>query len=196
MNPSLRILSSSAILFLALSACDRSPAPTPVNTPAAPPKAAAPAASLPQINLDGIQKLIAEAKANKQILVLDFWATWCVPCIELFPGLHEQTAKLGDRVKVISITLDTPGDAEENAIKFLTEQHANKDAYMLDPDTDARVRTIQGLSKQWKNLVVPAILIYDREGNLADEFLGDVELEPIMGKIRSILSSPGEAQPS
>jgi thiol-disulfide isomerase/thioredoxin len=43
---------------------------------------------------------------NKDIVVLDCWATWCVPCIEQIPALNALTDEFKDRVQFISISAD------------------------------------------------------------------------------------------
>jgi thiol-disulfide isomerase/thioredoxin len=183
------VILGSLILAALFSGCDRA---------APPPTAPAPAAAvkqLPRIDLEGLQKLIAEAKSVDQVLVLDFWATWCQPCVEMFPGLHEGVVKLGPGARVISITLDDP-ESEANALAFLEKHRSMKDAWMLVPDTDARIKVVEGIAKEWKNLVVPAILIYDRGGQLQGEFLGDPRVEPILMRVRELLANnPTAAKP-
>ena len=69
---------------------------------------------LPEINLqdfDGKKVAADEFKGN--ILVLDFWATWCVPCLAEIPVWNSLQQKYGDRgLKIIGVTLAS-GDAKE-----------------------------------------------------------------------------------
>lgn len=75
---------------------------------------AAALAPLPEINLqdfDGKKVAADELKGN--ILVLDFWATWCVPCLAEIPVWNSLQQKYGDKgLKVIGVTLAS-GDAKE-----------------------------------------------------------------------------------
>ncbi|QDU72446.1 TlpA family protein disulfide reductase [Mucisphaera calidilacus] len=170
----------AACLLAALTACDQNstaenPPPTPAvntTTEAAPaPKPDLPDA-LPVLDIDGIEALIAESAARDQIVVIDFWATWCVPCVAMFPELHEGLVAMGDDVRAVSITLDAPGKYEQRAIAFLNEHHALKDAYLLVPDTDQQERVVERLGEQWSNLEVPAVFVFGPDGKLAGEFLG------------------------
>ncbi len=40
---------------------------------------------------------------------------------------------------------------------------------------DARMAVVEGLGQRWRDLVVPAILIYDRNGELIEELIGDLQ---------------------
>lgn len=70
--------------------------------------------ALPPINLRDFEgKAIPSDQFKGNILVLDFWATWCVPCIAEIPTLNRLQEKYKDRgVRVLGVTLAS-GDAAE-----------------------------------------------------------------------------------
>lgn len=145
---------------------------------------------LPRIDLAGLQALVASCDQDDVVLVIDFWASWCRPCVELFPSLHEGVKRLGSRVRMVSVTLDAPGLYEQRALNFLRSHHALHDAYLLVPEGDARLQVVSALGRRWRDLVVPAILIYDRDGRLAAEFLGGLQgQDPIITKVTQLLAS-------
>lgn len=45
-------------------------------------------------------------KTNKKFIVIDFWASWCMPCISEFPSLEKWKKKYSDNVDFISISID------------------------------------------------------------------------------------------
>jgi len=139
--------------------------------------------TLPQVDLEGINALIEETAASDRVLVLDFWATWCVPCVEMFPDIHKLGKELGDDVRVVSITVDSPGDYEQKAIKFLSEHDSLTDAYLLDPEGDEQVRVVDAIGPSWQNVAVPAIFVYDREEQMVGEFLSG-PVGPILEQMR------------
>jgi peroxiredoxin len=61
---------------------------------------------------------------TKQLRVINFWATWCVPCVHEFPGLVSLTRQFAARpFEMITISLDEPG-AQAKVARFLEAQHA------------------------------------------------------------------------
>jgi thiol-disulfide isomerase/thioredoxin len=67
----------------------------------------APEVSLPRIEAagtDGAVLTLAGLRGN--VVVLDFWATWCNPCLVSLPRLDALQAKYGDRLVVVGVNLD------------------------------------------------------------------------------------------
>ena len=184
-------------LSLLLVGCDRQDQPQPPQSPAEPQAHAdeqveqvadqAIPESLPTVDADAIHAMVAETAETERITVIDFWATWCIPCVAMFPELHQGLVQMGERVRPISITLDGPGESEEAAIAFLNRQNALKDAYLLEPDSDAQVQVAQSIGENWNSLVVPAIFVYDQNGNLAGEFF-DGDASKILQRVSELLA--------
>ncbi len=135
---------------------------------------------LPIIDVPTYQELVRSTAADGRVLVVDFWATWCAPCIEMFPQIHERMERHGDKVRLVSITLDGPR-AVPAAVDFLQTHHALPDAWRLFPDTDVQIDFIEQLNADWNDLVVPVILIYDSKGNLAAAFINQSVHDTVEG---------------
>jgi thiol-disulfide isomerase/thioredoxin len=141
--------------------------------------------------LDDIKAIVAEAAAQDKVLVIDFWATWCVPCIEMFPALHEGLVARGDGVRAVSVTLDDPS-READAVAFLADHDALHDAYIIKNDSAAQQALADGMGENWNSLAVPAILVYDSGGNLVGEFLEGGSTDAILDRVDSLLASGQE----
>jgi len=103
------------------------------------------------------------------IAVVDFWASWCSPCIERFPHMVEMHHKYKDRgVRFISLNLDEKGDQEsiDWANDFLARIQAVFPNYHMDENmTDAFERL--------DLLGLPAVRIYARDGAETHRLSGD-----------------------
>lgn len=189
---------ATTLLGLAMAfnvACDRQPSD---GTPPASETTAAAASdtaskTLPPVLLADVRKIIADAAANDQILVLDFWATWCIPCVQMFPELHEKLPQISKKVKVVTITLDSPGKYEALAVDFLRKHDAMKDAYRIGGEAEQWDELVAGLGKKWQDLNVPAILVYNQKGELWDEFVDErAKATLILERVRELASTSAQ----
>ena len=125
------------------------------------------AATVQLLDFDGIQKLIASKRG--QVVVMDAWSTSCPPCIKEFPHLVELHKKhADDGLACISLSFDfegigTPEEQLPNVEKFLSDQGAAFDNVLGSEESDALYRKFQLAS-------VPAVFVYDRQGNLRKRF--------------------------
>ena len=104
-----------------------------------------------------------------QVVVVDVWATWCVPCIERFPRMVEMDRRYRDRgVRFVSLSVDNREDkaAVEEARRFLQKQNASFDNYLLDENI------LQAFEKL-DILGIPAVFLYDRAGRRRYRLTGD-----------------------
>ncbi len=107
---------------------------------------------------------VISGHAGKVVLV-DFWATWCLACIELFPhtvALHDRFGPRG--LAVISVSFDSP-DSQSPVLGFLQTHGATFDNFIsrYGPSVESAERF--GLPGS-----LPQLRLFDREGNLAYSF--------------------------
>ena len=99
-----------------------------------------------------------------QVLVLNFWATWCPPCVEELPSLmsmQERTRAKG--VVVLGISIDVDDNAYH---RFLQQRNVN---FLTVRDPDQKVAGMYGTSG-W-----PETYVIDRRGKLRRKFVGPVD---------------------
>ncbi len=124
-------------------------------------------ASLVPISFAGWQEKLAGYRGS--VVVVDFWATWCAPCLERFPhmvALYERYKGRG--VRFVSVSLDDTGDAGalERAREFLKRHKATFENYLMDENITDAFAKLDLLS-------IPAVLIYGRDGRLRHKLTGD-----------------------
>ena len=98
---------------------------------------------------------------RNQVVFIDFWASWCVPCRLSFPWLNEMEARYGeDGFKVIGINVDHD---KAKASKFLERIPAD---FEIAYDPEGTVADMYSLK------VMPSSFIIDQEGNLIHKHKG------------------------
>jgi thiol-disulfide isomerase/thioredoxin len=106
---------------------------------------------------DGKQRKLSEFRG--QPILLNLWATWCVPCRKEMPALERLEAKLGgDKFNVIAINIDTRDPAKPKT--FLKEEKLTRLAYF----TDTSAKVFQELKNVGKALGMPTSMLIDGAG--------------------------------
>ena len=103
------------------------------------------------------------------IVVVDMWATWCSSCIERFPEMVKLHHKYKDNsIEFVSLNLDDREDSVslKFANKFLKNVNANFDHYHMNENLLYAFEQIDLIG-------IPAVLIYDAEGNEKYRLTGD-----------------------
>ena len=96
-----------------------------------------------------------------KVVVVDFWASWCVPCRRSFPWWNQMRAKYADSDLVI-IGVNVDNDIQE-AKKFLEEFPADFTIYF---DQDKK------LAKQFDVRAMPSTYVLGRDGEIIDRHFG------------------------
>lgn len=117
------------------------------------------------LSVEAIDKIHLERiirERNGKPLLLNLWATWCVPCREEFPDLVKIRESFPD-VDVVGISNDYKDEVETKIKPFLRKQKVNFVNYVngFPNETDL----IDYLHDSW-NGALPATFIYDTQGNL------------------------------
>ena len=123
--------------------------------------------------------------AKGKVLVLNFWATWCGPCVAEFPELVALDAKYRDKgMKLVGITADDPDDVQPKVIPFIKKHQVKFD--IIRQDTDDPEEMLNQITKDW-NGVIPATFVYDKNGNLAYSHFGIIDRDLLVAEIEKAL---------
>ena len=109
--------------------------------------------------LDGKPFRLADRKGK--VVMLDFWATWCGPCIQAMPQVEKVAEEFREQgVQLIAVNLqEAPRD-----ITAMLERHKLKVTVALDRDGV--------VAERYKANAIPQTVIIDREGKIARLFVG------------------------
>jgi len=107
---------------------------------------------------DGLNYYLSQK--NDTTYVVNFWATWCVPCVQELPNFEKLNAKYkGDKVKVILVSLDMPKMAESRLLPFIEKKKLqSKVILMRDPDQNTWLPKV---NPDWSG-AIPATVIYNK----------------------------------
>lgn len=112
---------------------------------------------------DAFEKAIL--KENDNTYVINFWATWCAPCIKELP-YFEQLHTENPKVKVILVSLDSKKDLEKKLIPFIDRKQLTAEVILLsDKDYNAWLDKIDA---SWTG-AIPATLIISGKRKLFAE---------------------------
>lgn len=105
-------------------------------------------------------KPLLEKEGNKTY-VINFWATWCAPCVKELPYFEKIIEDYKDKnVEVILVSLDFPKQVEKKLIPFINKKNLQSEVILLD-DTNENV-WINAIDESWSG-AIPATLIYNKE---------------------------------
>ena len=108
---------------------------------------------------DASGKLLSLANWRGRTVLLNLWATWCVPCRTEMPALNALQGRLGSPLfEVVAVNIDTRDPDKPKA--FLKELGIEKLAYYADPEA----RTFQDLKAIGRAFGMPTTLLVDPKG--------------------------------
>jgi cytochrome c biogenesis protein CcmG, thiol:disulfide interchange protein DsbE len=97
-----------------------------------------------------------------KVVLLNFWATWCAPCVEELPSLVQLQSKMKGRVTVLAVSVDMDTDAYNN---FIKNHHVD---LLTLRDADQRSNRLYG------TYAFPESYVIDRQGTIRRKFIGAV----------------------
>jgi cytochrome c biogenesis protein CcmG, thiol:disulfide interchange protein DsbE len=126
--------------------------------------------------LDGGQLRLSSYRGK--VVLLDFWATWCVPCREETPHFVELQKKYGDRgLQIIGISMD---DSPDPVHPFSQQFHINYPIVMGTAEVGSAYGGVLGL---------PIAFLIDREGHIHSKHMGATDPAVFEEEIKSLLQS-------
>jgi thiol-disulfide isomerase/thioredoxin len=136
-----------------------------------------------EVDLAGLKARLG-AHRGKVVLV-DIWATWCRPCVKAWPKLVRIADEYDEKgLAVLTLSTDAPEKAED-VVKFLQRRGAPGESLLLVADNyDEFVRAV---GREWEG-GVPALLLYDRAGELQHELLGAEAAAGVEERIKELLA--------
>jgi Thiol-disulfide isomerase and thioredoxins len=100
-------------------------------------------------------------KNTDTLYIINFWASWCVPCREELPAFEQIREKYaGKKVKVMLVSLDFPNELEKRLLPFLRKNNIKSDVVLLDDPNQNQ--WIDKVDPKWSGSL-PFTQIYRKE---------------------------------
>ena len=124
-------------------------------------------------------------KKNDTTYVINFWATWCKPCVKELPYfIEEENKHKNEKVRFVFISLDFKRDLDTRLNAFIKEHKLNTTIYLIDePDYD---KWIDKVDTAWQGNI-PATLIYNFKNNKREFYPKDFEALELSVIIKKML---------
>lgn len=112
-------------------------------------------------------------KKNGKTYVVNFWATWCAPCVKELPAFEKINKVYSNKnVEVLLVSLDFPKQVKKRLIPFINQKKVRSKVVLLD-DINEDV-WIKAIDSSWSG-ALPATIIYSEKGRAFYEQSFDYE---------------------
>lgn len=142
-----RLASSTALLLVILLVACNGPHPPRIGSAA------------PNFTITDADRTVSLSQFRGKPLVLNFWASWCQPCIEETPSLVELQKLVGDKVTVLAVSEDSDDAAYK---QFIREHQVD----LLTVRDNRKTNELYGTFKY------PETYVIDRNGKIVRKFIG------------------------
>lgn len=116
---------------------------------------------------------------NNQVVLVNFWATWCPPCVHEMPSMQRLSEKLiGDPFVILGVNIAE----EESVVKAFLQHKVNVDFPIL---LDIHGHTM----RQWNVMAFPTSFVIDKQGKIRYALFGSVDWDTpeIVNKIETLI---------
>ena len=125
--------------------------------------------------------------ARGEVVLVNFWATWCSPCLKEIPVFIELEEEYRDQgFRLVAVSLDDIDSMNAQVLPFMTKWFPGFNSYIgASYDMDEIVSALDG---GW-NEVLPTSYLLDRDGAVAERLQGVYTRDEFAAKISALLAA-------
>ena len=124
------------------------------------------------------------ATSNDTTYIVNFWATWCMPCVQELPEFEKMYQRYqGQAVKIILVSLDFYKKLQITVIPYLEKQKIQSEVVLLnEPDYNS---WIDKVNKKWSGSI-PATIIFNNKKKYNHFIEGETTFDEIDQLLKNI----------
>jgi len=139
---------------------------------------------VPVMNFDQLQERLPQDP--EQLVIVNFWATWCKPCVKEMPYFNNLSRQYADNtnLRIILVSLDMETQMQSRVLPFIENQNLHPEVWLLDdPDANSWIDLVD---PSWSG-AIPATLFYKgtKKKFFQQSFHSVKELERIIQTFKS-----------
>jgi cytochrome c biogenesis protein CcmG, thiol:disulfide interchange protein DsbE len=116
--------------------------------------------SAPDFTITDSQRTVTLSQLRGKPVILNFWASWCAPCVEEMPSLVELQKQMGDKVRILAVS----EDADDKAYREFVQNHNIDLLTVRDPK--------QSANELYGTFKFPETYVIDKDGQIVRKFIG------------------------
>ncbi|HVA97359.1 MAG TPA: redoxin family protein [Bacteroidia bacterium] len=139
--------------------------------------------NVPMIKVTDLLKRIKSN--NDTTYIVNFWATWCVPCVREMPNFEKINEEYkNEKVKVLLVSINFPNELDSLVIPYVKRKKIKSEVMLLNElNMDYFVPLV---SPKWHYADIPATLFVNNKNNVYDFYQKEMTLDFLEEKIKEI----------
>ncbi len=125
-----------------------------------------------------------------KVVIVNYWATWCIPCLQELPELDLLQERYGERgLVVIAVSMDDPDKLEDRVRPFFAKRAPGLVSYLATAG-DNSMDFVTSFDPEWPG-ALPTTMFFDRSGELKNVHLGRMLYAEFEEAVLELLDADG-----
>ncbi|NMM47110.1 TlpA family protein disulfide reductase [Marinigracilibium pacificum] len=133
-----------------------------------------------KVEIDDLEKLLNQS--SDKVLIFNFWATWCKPCIKEIPAFEEINSTRSEDAKVYLVSIDFKNQYDNRVVPFVEDKGIKSQVLFLDEDNPNI--WMPRISNEWSGAIPSTLFIYNKKKYFVEKEFTLEELNEYINKLR------------